>query len=98
MPDCMKMLTPKGKYLLTEFGFPHILKALYTSLSRSKKVMVTASNMHWRKEDLILLKELAESRHFQPVIDRVFRLDEIAQAHQYVEIGRKAGNVAVSVQ
>ncbi|MBX3240075.1 MAG: NAD(P)-dependent alcohol dehydrogenase [Chitinophagaceae bacterium] len=98
MKGCMNLLSPKGKYLLTEFGISHILTALYTSLFRSKKVIVTASNMYWKREDLTLLKELAENGHFKPVLDRSFRLDEIVEAHKYVETGRKVGNVAVSVR
>ncbi|MCW5910765.1 MAG: NAD(P)-dependent alcohol dehydrogenase [Cyclobacteriaceae bacterium] len=98
MKECLKLLKPNGKYLLTEFGISHILAAIYTSLFRSKKVMVTASNMYWEKEGLIFLKELAEKRHFKPVLDRSFRLDEIVEAHKYVETGHKVGNVAVLVQ
>lgn len=98
MKDCMKLLTPRGKYLLTEFGISHIFTAIYTSLFRSKKVITLASNMYWREEDLIFLKELAEKEHFKPVLDRIFRLEEMVEAHKYVETGRKAGNVVVSVQ
>ena len=43
------------------------------------------------KEDMILLKELTETEHLKPIIDRTYRLEEIAEAHMYVEIGHKKG-------
>lgn len=98
MKECMKLLKPKGKYLLTEFGFPHILAAIYTLLFKSKKVIVASSNFYWKKEDLEFLKEITEKGHFNPVIDRTFPLESIVDAHKYVELGHKVGNVAISIK
>lgn len=50
-----------------------------------------------RAEDLLLLKQLAESGALTPVIDCTYRLDEIVEAHRYVEKGHKRGNVIVTV-
>ena len=50
-----------------------------------------------RAEDLLLLKRLAESGVLKPVIDRTYSLDEIVEAHRYVEEGHKRGNVIVTV-
>jgi NADPH:quinone reductase-like Zn-dependent oxidoreductase len=47
--------------------------------------------------DLLALKQLAESGDLRPVIDRVYRLDEIVEAHRYVDLGHKKGNVVVTV-
>lgn len=97
MRSCMALLKPGGKYLLTEFGFLHILAAVLTGLFKNKKVVVASSNFYWKSQDLAFLKETAEAGHFTPVIDRVFPLEEIVDAHKYVELGRKVGNVAISV-
>src|SRR6266568_4724848 len=50
-----------------------------------------------KKTDLLALKELAESGAFRPVIDRRYTLDEIVEAHRYVDLGHKKGNVIVKI-
>jgi len=50
-----------------------------------------------RAEDMLLLERLAESGELMPVIDRTYRLEEMVEAHRYVEEGHKRGNVVVTV-
>ena len=48
-------------------------------------------------KDLMLLGELAGRGEIRPVIDRCYPLEELAEAHRYVDKGHKRGNVVVSV-
>ena len=44
------------------------------------------------------LKELVEAGQFRPVVERVYRLAQIVEAHRYVETGHKRGNIVLSLE
>ncbi len=50
------------------------------------------------EDDLNTIKELIEQEKLRPVIDRIYPLEEIREAHRYVDSGHKVGNVAITVQ
>ena len=49
------------------------------------------------KENLIILKDLVESKKIKPVIDRVYPIEQTVEAHKYVDKGHKKGNVVVLI-
>ena len=68
---------------------------LWTSITGGKKVMAGMASEN--RADLLFLKELAEAGQIKPVIDRRFPLEQTANAHRYVDTGRKRGCVVITV-
>jgi NADPH:quinone reductase-like Zn-dependent oxidoreductase len=94
---CRGSLEPGGIYVSMDLGFMyHIpLLALATRIFGSKRATVGIGR--YRKEDLLLIKDLVEAGKYRPVIDRTYELDEIVEAVRYVESGQKTGNVVLRV-
>lgn len=67
-------------------------------MPNGKYVSVNGMMAKVSKEDMNLLKQLAETEKLKPVIDRTYRLEEIAEAHIYVEKGHKKGNVSITLK
>ena len=75
-------------------GLRHCDRAL---TSGGRRVSVDDGTPKLLAEDLMLLGELAGKGEIRPVIDRCYPLEELAEAHRYVDEGHKRGNVVVAV-
>jgi NADPH:quinone reductase-like Zn-dependent oxidoreductase len=86
-------LVPGGMFVLTD-GIWNVLGVLVTRWSNRR--IVTAWP-RYKKEDLLLVKRLLETGEYRAVIDRTYPLEEVVEAHRYVDSWQKTGNVVLTL-
>ena len=89
---CRHSLASDGMYIETDLGFMWHVPLLALTSKR-----VTLGVAKYRKEDVVLLKELVEAGAYRAVIDRTYPLESVVDATRYVETGQKTGNVVLTV-
>ncbi|MAT53662.1 MAG: NAD(P)-dependent alcohol dehydrogenase [Saprospirales bacterium] len=98
--ECKAALKENGLYMSPVLNLPLLFAQIKTWITGGKKALFSATGLRndiAKKKDLQLLKELLEHGFLKPVIDRKYMLEQIANAHQYIETGRKRGNVVVEL-
>jgi NADPH:quinone reductase-like Zn-dependent oxidoreductase len=73
----------------------HVLQKIWASIASSKKMIIGITE--YDDATLEAIKDLIQTEKIIPVIDRRFDLEQVQEAHRYVESGQKKGNVIISI-
>ncbi|MGK7394639.1 MAG: NAD(P)-dependent alcohol dehydrogenase [Candidatus Cyclobacteriaceae bacterium M3_2C_046] len=95
---CKPLLKSGGTYISSELGsyLQNPLLALITHLMGGKKVIFPApTNI---KRSLYFIEKLIREGKFNPLIDRIYPIEQIREAYYYVASGQKIGNVVISLK
>ncbi len=95
-----KHLRPTGVFLTPVLNLSAIFTMLFISPFSKKKLKFAATGLRKPEQqmrDLLVVRDLLNSQKLTTIIDRVYTLDQIQEAHQYVDSGRKRGNVILAI-
>jgi len=92
----VRSLKPNGRLLFVNPNVLQMIRGRWTSMTDNRKVKFSA--VHQTTEDLNFLKEMIQAGKIKSVIDRCYPLQQTAEAHRYIETGRKKGHIIITME
>jgi len=93
--EIIKLVTPTGILILSALMPAGILHAM--SVSRKRKIKLLMGEVKVTAKDMEFIKERVEKGDLKPVVDKIYTLEKMVEAHEYADMGHKKGNVAIII-
>jgi NADPH:quinone reductase-like Zn-dependent oxidoreductase len=93
---CINILNPRGRYMIANPRISDMLRSVLTSKLTDKRAKFAFANE--KAEELLALKEMIEAGRIKPVVDKIYSMKQIGEAHRRVETEQRLGSVVISMQ
>lgn len=93
---CINSLNPGGRYLKGNPRLSDMLKSVLTNLFQNKTVSFAFAGE--TREELLELKNMIEAGKIKPIVDKIYSMDQAAEAHRRVETEQRLGIVVISIK
>ncbi len=95
VPTLLKLLNKKGRLILGNPGVQSLVQGLWLNKKSDKKIVLKLAS--YSVEDFNYLSELVLSGQLKVIIDKTYPLEQIRDAHAYVDSGKKAGHIVIKI-
>jgi NADPH:quinone reductase-like Zn-dependent oxidoreductase len=93
--NCISALNPKGRYLLANPRIEDMLKSFFTTKFTDKEVSFAFAGE--TNEELLTLKNMIEDGLISPIVDKIYPMEQVVEAHSRVETEQRLGTIVISV-
>ncbi len=91
---CMTSLKPQGRYLTANPRVSTMFRSYLTSVFTKRSATFAFAGE--KEEELLAVKEMIEEGKIRPVVDRIFPIEQAAEAHRLVETEQRLGSIVIS--
>lgn len=93
---CTNALKPKGRYLTANPRLSKMLRSFLTSWFTDKTAIFAFAGE--KEEELLVLKNMIEAGKLNPIVDRVYPMEQAAKAHNRVETEQRLGAIVIAMK
>jgi NADPH:quinone reductase-like Zn-dependent oxidoreductase len=93
--ECVKALNPRGRYLMGNPRLSDMLRSVLTSRFTDKAALFAFAGE--KEDELLALKRMVEEGKIKAIVDKIYPMEQAAEAHRRVETEQRLGPVVISM-